>query len=133
MWEDHSEIVVMYRQYDGYPKGHGAELQEFLKGFVVVNGISLAPGEKSPIRMANGGGCLAAQVVAHFKTDVGGFYLYPAGTRDVGEEWIYDVTPSCDGINLKVIEVGGWGNAPDRVWFDGLVQNWKIFDSALED
>ena len=37
--------------------------------------------------------CLVAQTVAHFKTrsPVGGFYLYPAGTRNAGEEFIYEV------------------------------------------
>ena len=36
-------------------------------------------------------GCLAAQIIAHFKNGIGGFYLYPAKTRDCGEEYIYTV------------------------------------------
>ena len=35
-----TEIVVMYRQYDGYPSGHGIELAEFLAKGRLVNGIS---------------------------------------------------------------------------------------------
>ena len=36
--------------------------------------------------------CLAAQLVSHFKGDqIGNFYLYPSGTRDCGEEYIYTV------------------------------------------
>ena len=31
-------IINMYRQMDGYPSGHGAELAEFLNGFNIVNG-----------------------------------------------------------------------------------------------
>jgi hypothetical protein len=36
--------------------------------------------------------CLAATTVAHFKKCVGGFYLYPAGTRGLLEDFIYTVT-----------------------------------------
>jgi hypothetical protein len=94
------EIAVLYRQYDGYPEGHGAELVEFLKDMVIVNGISMAENR----RIANGGGCLAAQIVTHFKKEVGGFYLYPAGTRDAGEEYIYYVRPQNDGTIFVEVE-----------------------------
>jgi hypothetical protein len=61
----------MYRQFDGYPSGHGAELQEFLSGFTIVNGLSRVENR----RVANGAGCLAAQAVEHFKNGPGGVYL----------------------------------------------------------
>ena len=60
-----AEIVVMYRQFDGYPSGHGIDLSEFLAGGKMVNGLSLNENE----RVFNGMSCLAAQVIAHFKTD----------------------------------------------------------------
>lgn len=82
-----TEICVLYRQYDGYPTGHGAELKSFLEGIQVVNGLNLD--EKRTV--ANGMDCLAAQIVSHFKKEPGGFYLHPAGTRDCGEEYIYTV------------------------------------------
>lgn len=85
--ENALEICVLYRQYDGYPTGHGTELKEFLKGFTVVNGY----GSDDLTKTANGMGCLAAQLVAHFKSGIGGFYLYPADTRDCGEEYVYTV------------------------------------------
>ena len=81
-------IVNMYRQFDGYPTGHGAELAAFLNSFdAVVNGIPF--GDKRKI--ANGMGCIAAQLVAHFKTDVGGFYLYPVTSVDCGQEYEYHI------------------------------------------
>ena len=82
-----AEICVLYRQYDGYPTGHGADLKSFLEGIQVVNGLGLGNNK----RTANGMECLAAQLIAHFKTEPGGFYLYPAGTRDCGEEYIYTI------------------------------------------
>src|SRR5687767_2029853 len=51
-----AEICVLYRQYDGYPTGHGAELKSFLEGIQIVNGLSL--GDQK--RTANGMDCLAA-------------------------------------------------------------------------
>lgn len=74
----------MYSQYDGYPAGHGADLKEAFGEHVIVNGLS---GDSR--KVANGMGCLAAQVVAHFKERPGGIYIYAAGTRDAGEEYIY--------------------------------------------
>jgi len=86
--DDHTkeEIVVMYRQYDGYPEGHGRDLVNFLNGMTVVNGI---PGGKRISQLANGVSCLAAQIVSHFKKGVGDFYLHAGNTRDYGEEFVY--------------------------------------------
>lgn len=81
-----TDIIVLYRQYDGHPDAHGLALAEFLLPIRITNGIC---GDNK--NTANGMGCLAAQIVAHFKVDVGGFYLYPSGTRDVGEEYLYIV------------------------------------------
>ena len=86
--DDGVEIGVMYRQLDGYPEGHGRELAEMLSGIKMVNGLS----SDKPAKLANGMTCLAAQIVAHFKDGSGGIYLYPAGTRNCGEEYIYLVT-----------------------------------------
>lgn len=98
------EIVVMYGQWDGYPEGHGQELVDFLKDIEMVNGI---PFSEEPRKLANGPECLAGQIVVHFKDAVGNFYLYPAGTRDVGEEYIYFVKPEGvnRGITVTVLDV----------------------------
>ena len=88
-YTNEKEIVVMYRQFDGYPEGHGLELADFLDGIKMVNGI---PGWSESSRLANGMGCLAAQTISQFKDGVGGIYLYPAGTRDCWEDFIYTVT-----------------------------------------
>jgi len=72
-------IVNMYRQFDGYPSGHGLELSEFLNSFeAITNGIPFGDTRK----LANGMGCLAAQLIAHFKQSVGGFYIYPVTSKD---------------------------------------------------
>lgn len=82
-----NKIVTMYRQYDGYPKGHGMELAEFLRRGELVNGIPF--GKEGVI--FNGMGCLAAQCVAHFKDGPGGIYLHKGGTTNCWEEYHYEV------------------------------------------
>lgn len=84
------EIAVLYRQMDGYPESHGQELANFLSAKRIINGIGQGDNKSNAF---NGMECLAASVVAYFKDDIGNFYLYPAGTRNVGEEFIYEVTP----------------------------------------
>jgi hypothetical protein len=85
--EEDKEICVLYRHGDGYPKGHGQDLVDFLKGKKIVNGITASDSSNF-----NGMNCLAAAIIAHFKTEIGGFYLFPAGTRDRGEGYIYTIS-----------------------------------------
>lgn len=101
--EDGKEIAVLYRQYDGYLDGHGKKLVEFLQGFDITDGLVT-----DRTKTANGAGCLAAQVIAHFKKGAGGFYLYPAGTRDVGEDFVYFVRPIVnEGVILEAQSYDG--------------------------
>lgn len=97
-----NEVVTMYRQYDGYPTGHGIELAEFLADGEVVNGYSM-----TDTKQFNGMGCLSAQVVAHFKDGVGGFYLQRAN-KNSGEEYRYHVIHDYDKgtLEIQVFEVG---------------------------
>lgn len=104
--EEGKEICCLYRQFDGYPTGHGQELSEFLSNMPIVNGY----GDET-IKQANGMGCLAAQVVAHFKKCVGGFYLYPPKAL-AGEEFTYIITgePGDKEPTIEIKEVGWEGN-----------------------
>lgn len=99
-----SDICVIYRQMDGYPSGHGEDIKRLIGNIVVTNGYL---GEDTTV--ANGMGCLAAQLVTGLKLDVlkhnekmiewrkkilpqlpdckagmaGGIYICSAGTRDI--------------------------------------------------
>ena len=113
---DNSEIVVLYRQYDGYPTGHGRDLLSFLNNMEIVNGISNT--EKR--RIANGMGCLSAQIVAHLKEAPGDFYLHSAGTRDIGEEFIYTLYYT-EELRIKVQDT--YDDGSDL--FDGNMKSYK--------
>lgn len=130
--QDHNgkEIVVIYRQFDGYISGHGKELADFCKELTLVNGLS---GDDR--RVANGMGCLAAQIVAHLKTGPGGIYLHSAGIRDCWEDYIYTIYPSKEGLldfneNAEIrIKV----NDRRKQIFDGTAIELSTFKEPQED
>jgi hypothetical protein len=101
--ETGEKIINLYRQFDGYPTGHGQELAEFLNSGHVVNGLSMS-GMSKEIQF-NGSGCLSAQLVAHFKKESGGFYLYPTSVEDCGQDYEYHIF--LDGeIYVKIMDCG---------------------------
>ena len=69
--------VQIYHHYDGYPKGLGVTLANYLQNFIVVNGLS--SGQE---KVANGIGCLAAQTVKHLKDGPGNVYLQKSRNKD---------------------------------------------------
>ena len=82
------EICLMYRQFDGYPSGHPCETAEWLASGEVVNGF----GSNETKLLFNGAGCLAAQLVAKYKTETGGTYLNPLKHRGkCWEDYLYDI------------------------------------------
>lgn len=103
-------LCTIYRQYDGYPEGHGVDIAQFLTSRHLVNGIS---GDND---VFNGAGDLAAQLVAVLKQgarftatdpgggiEPGGVYLTASGARDCGEEYTYTVTAKdFETITLKM-------------------------------
>ncbi len=99
--------INMYRQFDGYIEGMGVDLAEFLLPFIIVNGISLNENRK----IANGSGCLAAQLVAHFKQEAGGIYLHPTEGKPGAcwEEYIYTIfvtdNPKKESITIVVYDI----------------------------
>ncbi len=101
VYDGDKPIVNLYRQYDGYPTGHGAELAEFLDGFKIVNGIGA-----ETARIANGMGCLAAQVVAHFKDSVGGFYIHSVDATECGQDYEYHVYQKDRELRVRVTDRG---------------------------
>lgn len=93
-------LVTMYRQYDGYPSGHGEELAEFLNSGKVVNGLGL----DNKQRVFNGAGCMAAQMISHFKGDsAGGIYIYPNSTKDAWQNYEYHVLVDFDSKDVTLI------------------------------
>ena len=110
-------VMCMYRQYDGYPSGHGAELAEFLMPFELVNGYD----DNAEVnKVANGMSCLAAQMIVNFKKSVGGFYLHaPVLGRDYSQEYEYHVYED------KVVIQN-----PGEIIFSGTYKEFSTFCST---
>ena len=109
VYEGDQPIINMYRQFDGYVSGHGKELADFLLFDEITNGIPV--GDKR--RIANGMGCLAAQMIANFKNSAGGFYIHSVDSTDCWQDYEYHLYEN------KVIV-----KDPGEVIFEG---NWNEF------
>ena len=80
----HTQI---YNQYDGYPERLGVTLASYLKDYDITNGIpNNYTGFQGPI--ANGIGCLSAQLVSYLKDEPGSIYLRPPGNINF-EDYVY--------------------------------------------
>lgn len=111
------KITTIYRQYDGYPSGHGKELFEFLKNMRICNGYG---SEQKGGKWANGAGCLAAQLIKKLKDDIGGIYIEAPRTRLDGEDYGYEITIKDASINVVV-------RRPGKKLFDGTVSAFGAF------
>jgi hypothetical protein len=119
VFDDGEQIVNMYRQMDGYPSGHGNDLYEFIKEFRFVNGLGInLPLE---VKVANGAGCFAAQMVAHFKDEPGSFYLVAGEPGNHGQDYEYQIHILFEGeVKFKV--VGGYFEKDDL--FEGTIEEF---------
>lgn len=134
---DGREICTIYRQFDGYPEGLGMDLKGILDGGSLVNGIS----DRSKLCF-NGMGCLAAQIIANLKArdgkiEAGNVYLYPPGSRDCGEEYIYTlyaknkvIWMKCEAGSMTFFGMPGTKQSNMLCLYDGPASE---FDPALAD
>ena len=132
VYQGETPIINMYRQFDGYPMGHGQELATFLIGGSMVNGLTT-----SDAPVFNGMGCLAAQMIAHFKQTPGGFYIHPVTDTECGQDYEYHVYQSTEVMPF------GAGESPLRVRVTdrgfnmfGLTmsdKNEALFDGTVEE
>jgi len=95
MGDDDQTLVNIYQQFDGYPSSVGLKLAKFLSGIKLVNGLPL--GDTSGL--ANGMGCLAAQIVTLFKLGAGGCYIV---SECGGEDFNYKVSRAGDSFRVEV-------------------------------
>ena len=115
--DDDSEEVIatIYVHWDGGPEWLGACLAKDLEKVNLVNGLS---GQPKLGEVANGMGCLFAQIVAYLKKAPGDVYMYSKDTKDIGEDYIYYVYPMAHGqVGVTVEQCGD-------VLFEGLAGSY---------
>ena len=89
--------VQIYHHYDGYPEGLGCKLAEFLCDFRVLNGLPVNYFED--IKVANGMGCLTAQLIAALKEEPGNVYVDYPGQVHGDTEYTYYIW-GCEGKDI---------------------------------
>ena len=116
--EEPQHLLTFYRQMDGYPEGHGADLANFMQGGDLVNGLSI--GHKGR-QQFNGAGCFAASLIAGVKDGPGGIYLQAPdlpGDLNGWQEYEYMIrVQGAESGKTFVMEVSeGAGNSEDPIF-----------------
>ena len=115
--DDGVPLISMYRQFDGYLSSHGLELARFLLDMKIVNGLGLG---LECEQVANGAGCLAAQMIAYFKNAPGNIYIEPIPDEETDHvDYVYKVLVDSGKIT---VEVTGDGNN-----FNGTVSEFANY------
>ena len=116
---EENHLVSIYKQYDGYISGYGADLSEFLNKMNLVNGYDST---QETGGFANGMGCLSAQLITHFKEGIGGYYIT---NKNDNQEYDYYIYRDDDKLKIKVIHC-------DEELFDGTVLDFAqyVIDDA---
>jgi len=130
-YEKNNPIVAsMYCQYDGYLQGVGVQLSEFLKDMTIVNGLS-----NNDKNVSNGMGCLAAQLISHFKKEAGGFYLTPIYDlqdilnikSDIWVDWVYVIDKNNISVYSLDLEEGTGEDEHKEVFNKKIDKSWKDY------
>ena len=110
----------MYRQYDGYPSGHGQELSDFLFDRQIVNGFSM---EHQRGKYNNGMGCFGAELISFFKEGIGNIYIQDPNNSEMDyEDFEYIIEGNHrDGLNIIV------NNSHGKEMFNGSVGSFRDF------
>ena len=130
---DSKSIIYMYKQFDGYLSGHGADLKEAFGNTRIINGIG---GSVQTPDFANGMSCLAAQIVAEFKEEIGGIYLHPTDTDPQSYDYTLYIKPEGSIYNMPreglplYVKVTSYG---DREIYDGLLSEMPLNEDEDED
>lgn len=124
--EDLTTLVSVYQQYDGYISGVGHRLASYILDKQICNGIRLG---RDTSKLANGFGCLIAQIIRDFKEDVGGLYII---TEDAIQEYNYDIIFDSDLYHNCDFNVEHDTNE----YFEVKVTDWNeqtIFEGTLKE
>ena len=116
-FNEHPEKVYaqIYHHYDSYPDHLGVGLAKFLSDIRVVNGLGIHKGN----RLANGMGCLVAQVITHLK--LGRHYGLERG-NEVSEGSVYVDEPGAKRSDLEYCYYV-WATENKDIWisiFEGF-------------
>lgn len=123
--QDNTHLVTIYRQFDGYPDGHGKDLAA-LADRKIVNGIGA---EFETSTHANGFGDLSAKILHALKERFMDGGIYIVGIKDAegdlaGADYVYFIKP--DGPMTE-----GWNTPMPQVAISGYEANYGDGEKSL--
>jgi hypothetical protein len=119
---DEAPFCAIYRQFDGYPDTHGAEIFEAIGSKKLVNGIS---GDRDSV--VNGMGCAAAQLIKSLKDEAGGIYIEAPTTEPAHVSYIYRLAAIGEPRNGGAVHLRVTRCYDDITLYDGPL---SAFDAA---
>jgi len=128
---DGENICALYRQYDGYPSGHGKELRAWARGKYFANGMTAADNKN----IWNGPRCCAASLVARFKTEPGRIYLEPPlGAGGDSQEYVYILSPRMrDGSRINLYSKFSPSERECLLWVRIFGLGKMVYDGFMDD
>jgi hypothetical protein len=98
--EKNQPVCAIYRQYDGYPEGLGAELESIIKAGKFSTGLG---SDRTLGSHFNGAGCMFATVIAKLKEEAGNVYMCnPNEVGDQFEDYVYTVNEKGEISNKRM-------------------------------
>lgn len=127
--EQGKPLVSIYHHWDGYPTGLGSKLYNLIRPITVVNGYSPDADEEGT---ANGTGCLAAKLIRRLKFDfpVGGVYIIPTDTHDMGQEFVYII--NVDENNDILLTMGDADDYDSSITVNPALMERPIFNDLVK-
>jgi hypothetical protein len=128
-------ILTFYRQFDGYPSGHGAMISKTFKGRWLVNGYGDAKKQVNGMRNV-GPMLIGAYYVGEQDGDkpmsCGNLYIEAPGAKDCGEEYVYHLYPSAGETVIRLRVDQGY-HPKFKTIFDGPLDEFNPLMQQEED
>ena len=123
--EEGKTLCTIYRQFDGYPSGHGQDIFKALGARKLVNGYSDATKE------INGMGDVASMLIASIKNpnEAGNVSLRTPDATDCWEEYVYTLYQKHGQIFLKCQTTYNKG----ELLYDGVLSEFGDYKEPDED
>lgn len=118
---------VLYKHWDGYINMFGINLLKYLSNINIFNNTNNFNNVNKNINVANGVGCLFAQIIAHYKITPGDFYITaPVDDDYMDFKYYIDVDEYNKEIGIKI-------KIANKVVYNGNIYDAINFIENVDD
>lgn len=134
--DSENPLVCMYRQFDGYPEGHGKDIFEFVTETLSTSKDSFGNSYNSTATP-----WLAMQTISAFKDQLGVFLIEPTLNHDCWQEYEYHIFPDRIEVSNPYMiifsgtleEFGKFCNDPENYKKEEVMTNTKSLRDLLSE